>query len=64
MNVDVREKMLGIERLLDVAMLNLEQIEKVWLEEDEERNIRLSQMHYALIGLQSEVSEFLFEMGA
>lgn len=63
MEVNVKEKMLGLERLLDVAMMNLEDIEQAWLEEDEERNIRLSQMHYALIGLQSEVSEFLFEMG-
>lgn len=63
MNVNVKEKMLGLERLLDVAMLNLEQIEKAWLEDDEERNIRLSQMHYALMGLQCEVSQFLFEMG-
>lgn len=63
MEVNVKEKMLGIERLLDVAMLNLEDIEQAWLEEDEERNIRLSQMHYALIGLQSEVSQFLFDMG-
>lgn len=63
MNVDVREKMLGIERLLDVAMLNLEDIEQAWLEEDEERKIRLSQMRYAIMGLQCEVSQFLFELG-
>lgn len=63
MKINVKEKMLGIERLLDVAMLNLEDIEKAWLEEDEERNIRLSQMHYALMGLQCEVSQLLFDIG-
>lgn len=63
MEINVKEKMLGIERLLDVAMLNLEDIEQAWLEEDEERNIRLSQMRYALMGLQCEVSQLLFEMG-
>lgn len=63
MEVNVKDKMLGLERLLDVAMMNLEDIEQAWLEEDEERNIRLSQMHYALMGLQCEVSQLLFDIG-
>lgn len=63
MNVNVREKMLGVERLLDISLMNLEDIAQVWMEEDKERNIRLSQMMYAIIGLQCEVSQFLFEEG-
>lgn len=63
MKVNVREKMLGVERLLDISLMNLEDIAQVWMEEDKERNIRLSQMMYAIIGLQCEVSQLLFDMG-
>lgn len=63
MNVDVKSKMSGIERLLDVVLLNLEDIQRAWTEDGEEGRIRLSQMYYAIIGLQCEVSQFLFELG-